>query len=85
MTSDDLMRMLIARDKSCIERIEKARLVLEKNLGFDRFVDTYQMLSERVQNQDYLLSVSEANKVLGEENLDYLQVIIQFIILELQS
>ena len=48
MTSEELIVMLITKEKSPLERIEKAYIEFEKNLGFDHFFDAHQMLADKI-------------------------------------
>ena len=40
--------MLVTKEGSSLERIEKARFEFEKNIGFDQFVGSHQMLTDKI-------------------------------------
>ena len=70
-----------SKDSLCY-RMENLKNYLEKQLGFDAFFTVYQIISQASESESDDYDQSQVKKILGEENMGYLNVIVQLIIVE---
>ena len=70
-----------SKDSLCY-RMENLKNYLEKKLGFDAFFTVYQIISQASESEADDYDQSQVKKILGEENMGYLNVIVQLIIVE---
>ena len=80
---DQLKRLLqdsSSKDSLCC-RMETLRAYIEKELGFDKFIAVYQQV-QGAREADCELDGAKLRALLGEENMGWLNLIVQLILVE---
>ena len=65
-------------------KIDSVKYFLEEKLEFDKFFKTYEMMYEAMTNHHDGISRKSIEKLLGKNNMMYVQVIIKVIIMEME-
>ncbi|KAH0571623.1 Kinase, NEK [Spironucleus salmonicida] len=84
-TAENLIDRLKSKGDSAMYRIESVRAYLEKQIGFDRFFNTYQIVIDAFEQGKSEIDRKVIQQSLGAENMGFINVIIQLILLEIQS
>lgn len=69
---------------SLMFRLEKTRMFLEKELGFDKFFQVYQAVNESYSRTDGQLDEEKIKELLGDA-AGYLNAIVKLILLESEA
>ena len=71
-----------SKDSLCY-RMESLKKYLERELGFDAFFSSYKIIRDANDNEtDDEYDTEKLKKVLGEDRMGYLNVIVQLILVE---